>query len=185
MNSLTNLALLMFIFLSAAACQAAPASNYAGQETRAIKALSDQEVSDLLAGKGMGLAKAAELNGYAGPLHVLELADALKLTPEQRAKTQALKDAMTAKAIPLGKALVAAEGALDRLFSSKTITPSLLNTALDEIAALQARVRGTHLETHLAQVLVLTAEQNARYAELRGYTGAASIAPAAGAAHHR
>ncbi len=38
----------------------------------------------------MSLAQAAELNGYPGPLHVLELADALELTPEQRARTQSL-----------------------------------------------------------------------------------------------
>jgi hypothetical protein len=31
---------------------------------RSIKALSDQQVSDLRAGRGMGLALAAELNGY-------------------------------------------------------------------------------------------------------------------------
>jgi hypothetical protein len=34
-------------------------------------------------------------------------------------------------------------------------------------------VRLAHLEAHLAQVQILTAEQNARYAELRGYGRAA------------
>jgi hypothetical protein len=42
---------------------------YAGQQTRAIKALSSQEEQDLRLGRGMGLAKAAELNGYPGPMH--------------------------------------------------------------------------------------------------------------------
>ena len=41
-------------------------SPYVGQESREIKALSPQEISDYLSGKGMGLAKAAELNGYPG-----------------------------------------------------------------------------------------------------------------------
>jgi hypothetical protein len=54
-------------------------SPYAGDETREIKALSPQEVSDLLAGKGMGFAKTAELNGFPGPAHVLELASQLQL----------------------------------------------------------------------------------------------------------
>ena len=40
-----------------------------------IKALSDHEVSALLDGHGSGFAKAAELNGYPGPTHVLDLAD--------------------------------------------------------------------------------------------------------------
>jgi hypothetical protein len=36
---------------------------YAGMQTRPIKALSDQQIADLRAGRGMGLALAAELNG--------------------------------------------------------------------------------------------------------------------------
>jgi hypothetical protein len=48
---------------------------YAGFQQRTIKALSDQEISDLRAGRGMGLALAAEMNGYPGPIHALELAD--------------------------------------------------------------------------------------------------------------
>jgi len=36
---------------------------YAGMQNRTIKTLSDQQVADLNAGRGMGLALAAELNG--------------------------------------------------------------------------------------------------------------------------
>src|SRR5215475_1130417 len=64
-------------------CNAASAQShqpYAGFEQRPIKALSEQEVDDLRAGRGMGLALAAELNGYPGPSHVLELADRLDLS---------------------------------------------------------------------------------------------------------
>src|SRR5262245_64398212 len=59
-------------------------SAYAGLETRDIKALSAQQLADLQAGRGMGLAIAAELNGYPGPLHVFELADSLGLSPDQQ-----------------------------------------------------------------------------------------------------
>src|SRR5687767_11125254 len=52
-------------------------SPYVGQEDRAIKALDAKDVDGLLAGSGMGYAKAAELNGYPGPMHVLELAEKL------------------------------------------------------------------------------------------------------------
>ena len=65
-------------------------SPYAGMQTRAVKALSDQQIADLRAGRGMGMALPAELNGYPGPAHVLELADKLELTPDQRASVQAL-----------------------------------------------------------------------------------------------
>jgi hypothetical protein len=58
-------------------------SPYAGQEARPIKALSDDDQSALTQGRGMGFAKAAELNGYPGPMHVIELSQRLALTPEQ------------------------------------------------------------------------------------------------------
>ncbi len=41
---------------------AQPASPYAGQETNEIKAFSPKEIHDLVLGRGMGLAKPAELN---------------------------------------------------------------------------------------------------------------------------
>ena len=53
------------------------AATYVGQQNRQIKALSAQEQQDWLEGKGMGLAKAAELNGFPGPMHTLEHADAV------------------------------------------------------------------------------------------------------------
>jgi len=150
-------------------CAASPASPYAGQETRQIKALSAEDVSSYLAGKGMGLAKTAELNGYPGPLHVLELAEQLKLSAQQKAKTQELYNAMQAKAIEAGRALIDAEQKLDRLFASRAISPDLLDSSLKEIGALQAKVRGIHLEAHLQQAGILDAEQVARYNALRGY----------------
>ena len=67
-----------------------PVTPYAGQQSREIKALSANQAQDILEGKGMELAKAAELNGYPGPMHVLELAQALQLNQEQRASTQQL-----------------------------------------------------------------------------------------------
>jgi Spy/CpxP family protein refolding chaperone len=143
---------------------------YAGQESRELKALSADEIEGYLAGRGMGFAKAAELNGYAGPAHVLELSAKLDLTPAQTARTQALFAAMSAKAVVLGRALVEAERRLDRLFASKTVTSESLSAALAEIGTLQARLRGVHLEAHLAQVEILSPEQSLRYAALRGYS---------------
>src|SRR5882724_4009921 len=87
---------------------------YAGMQTRPIKALSEQQVADLQAGRGMGLALAAELNGYPGPSHVLELADKLALSADQRGKVQTLFNAMKAEAIPLESKLIEQEAALDR-----------------------------------------------------------------------
>ena len=82
---------------------------YAGLEQRAVKALSEQQIADLKAGRGMGLALPAELNGYPGPSHVLENADALGLSAEQREHTKGLFEAMKAEAVPVGERLIEQE----------------------------------------------------------------------------
>ena len=79
---------------------------YAGLQQRAVKALSEQQLSDLRAGRGMGLALAAELNGYPGPVHVLELADQLQLSDAQRHRMRELTDQMKAEAVPVGEKLI-------------------------------------------------------------------------------
>lgn len=161
--------LLALIPVSVQISAATPTSPYVGQEARDIKALSAEEVNAYLSGKGMGLAKAAELNGYPGPAHVLELASQLSLTPAQRARTEAVFASMESMAVSLGRVLVDEERRLDQLFATKSVTPEELTRSLDAIGALQATLRGAHLEAHLAQAEILTPEQNARYARLRGY----------------
>jgi hypothetical protein len=142
---------------------------YAGLETRPIKALSEQQIGDLRAGRGMGLALAAELNGYPGPIHVIELAQALGLSDAQRVKVQALLDAMKAETVPLGERLIAQEADLDRSFANKTITERVLATSTQAIGGTQAALRTAHLKYHLATLDLLTPMQVKRYAELRGY----------------
>src|SRR5215831_763132 len=78
---------------------AEPTSPYAGQEKQAIKALSGEETQGYLTGSGMGFAKAAELNHYPGPRHVLDLVEPLQLSEEQRHKTQAVFEAMRTEAM--------------------------------------------------------------------------------------
>lgn len=144
-------------------------SPYVGQELREIKALSPQEIADYRAGKGMGLAKSAELNGYPGPAHVLELAVQLELTAEQRAKTEALFQKMQSSAVTLGKELVEEERALDQLFASRSVNAAILASSLAHIGRLQAQLRQVHLEAHLEQTALLTPQQVAKYIQLRGY----------------
>ena len=116
------------------AASAEPQQPYAGFQMRHIKALSDQQIADLRAGRGMGLALAAELNGYPGPAHVLQFADPMGLTEAQRTKVQALFDAMKAETVPLGHKLIAEEADLDRQFAGKTITEASLASAIQAIA---------------------------------------------------
>src|SRR5262249_17074517 len=122
---------------------------YAGQQTRAVKALSDDEIAALRNGEGMGLAKAAELNGYPGPKHVLDLAQPLQLTDAQRGNIQAIFDRMSTAAKSLGRDLIAREQALDQLFANGEITSDRLAAATAAIAELQGRLRTVHLSAHL------------------------------------
>src|SRR5689334_9489263 len=101
--------LLLAALSLAVMCSAANAQShqpYAGFEQRSIKALSGEQIDDLRTGRGMGLALAAELNGYPGPSHVLELADRLDLSPDQRSRVQQLFEAMKRETVPLGTMLI-------------------------------------------------------------------------------
>jgi hypothetical protein len=146
-------------------------SPYIGQEGRAIKALSAEEVQAYLSGEGMGFAKAAELNHYPGPRHVLDLADKLQLSTEQRGKTQAIFHKMKSEAVNLGKQIVEKEALLDSRFAGGTISDAELKQLLAEIADLQGKIRATHLQAHLAQRQLMTADQIKYYDALRGYHG--------------
>jgi Spy/CpxP family protein refolding chaperone len=142
--------------------------------------LSDEQIADLRAGRGMGLALPAELNGYPGPVHVLELGERLGLTAEQRTRVQELHAAMKAETVPLGEHLIAQETVLDRLFATKSATPASVQASTTAIGATQGALRLAHLRYHLSTLDVLTPEQVRLYGELRGYghSGGHGHAPA-------
>ena len=160
------------LFASVGIVSAQHSQPYQGLEKRDIKALSEQQVADVKAGKGMTLALAAELNGYPGPSHVLELANQLQLSAEQKIDVGILFEAMKAESIQVGEHLLAEERKLDRHFSSQTITTDSLADQTRDIGGIQAELRNAHLKYHLLTKRILTAEQIKRYGELRGYVGA-------------
>jgi Spy/CpxP family protein refolding chaperone len=145
---------------------------YATHETREIKALSDDEAKQYLSGAGMGYAKAAELNHFPGPMHVLELADALQLSADQRRAVKALMDEHKAQARAIGARLVESERALEVLFRRPDVPQQALADAVKQAALLQGEYRLSHLETHRRMKPLLTAEQVAKYDALRGYGSA-------------
>jgi len=146
-------------------------SPYAGEESRAVSGLSADDIRALLGGHGWGLAKPAELNGYPGPLHVLELADPLELAPAQRKAVQASYDWMKARAQELGARYVEAEKALDELFKSGKADAGTLSERVALAEKLRAELRFTHLNAHLEVTRLLSPEQRRRYMQLRGYSG--------------
>ncbi len=148
----------------------APApSAYAGEQSRSIKALSASDITSLQAGAGMAYAKAAELNGYPGPAHVLELKSQLYLSDQQRTATEALMASHQAQARVLGSQLVEAERALDTAFASKSADAASVAALTQRIGTVQAQLRDEHLQTHLKQTALLSPGQIASYQALRGY----------------
>lgn len=137
--------------------------------SRAIKALSEQQIDGLRNGRGMAMAMPAELNGHPGPLHVLELASQLQLSDEQVARTKQLYADMQAQARAAGEDVIAAERELDTLFLEKRATPENVSSAVSRTALAQGTLRETHLRYHLVMMEVLTADQVAAYSKLRGY----------------
>ncbi len=144
-------------------------TTYSGLEQRPVKSLSSQQLDGFLAGKGMGFAKAAELNHFPGPKHVLELADELKLSQEQTAQTSTIFREMQQDARRLGRRYVALEAALDNEFRLDRIDEASLESLVTELAGLRGKIRLCHLAAHLKTRRVLTGKQIALYDELRGY----------------
>lgn len=144
-------------------------SQYSGLQNREIKALSAQQMDDLKAGKGMSLALPAELNGYPGPAHALELADKLKLTDEQKKRIQDLFTSMSAEAKALGLEVIEAERKLDLLFKNKTVNAQNLKEATLNAATAHAKLRESHLRYHLTTTEIMTKDQVDAYNRLRGY----------------
>jgi len=148
---------------------AADDSAYAGQENRDIKALSQHEITAYLNGKGLGYAKAAELNQYPGPKHVLELSKELGLSEEQIKQSQHIFDQMKVYAVALGQQFIAKEQELDKRFSGNDIDDESLALLLSEIGALKTKLRYVHLKSHLEQKAILSEHQVHMYDQLRGY----------------
>ena len=144
-------------------------SSYAGHTDRAIKALSAEQIEGLRAGSGMGFALAAELNGYPGPLHSLEVADAMHLSAEQRQKTQALYEEMLERSRALGERIVELEAELDAQFANRTITEDGLRRLTARIAEATGELRFNHLRYHLEMTALLRPHQVELYNRARGY----------------
>src|SRR5690606_4582975 len=172
MSSKMTLVFVMILAMLGGKSLASESSPYAGEEARAIKSLSEAEIDGLLSGKGMGYAKAAELNGYPGPAHVLELSEELSLTVDQRRQTEVIFSRMETSAKDLGADFVAAERALDEAFRSKVIDESSLSKLVKNVGDIETRLRAVHLSAHLQQTKILNDQQISNYLALRGYNRA-------------
>ena len=127
------------------------------------------EYDELRSGGGMGFAKPAELNHYPGPKHVLELADSLGLSDEQRDLVERIRAKMAGRAVELGREYLHAEQELNGLFADGDATEDAVLEQTVRVGELRSSLRSTHLIAHVETAAVLTREQIERYDRLRGY----------------
>ena len=145
-------------------------SKYIGQERREIKSLSNDDIKELRAGAGWGLAKAAEINGLPGPKHILEMKKEIELTAEQERTVVALYNDMNKEAIALGYKIIEYERELNNRFAERNIDEKVLDQLLTKISETYKSLRYTHLSAHLRTPSILTEAQIKKYNKLRGYS---------------
>jgi hypothetical protein len=145
-------------------------SKYAGEAKREIKSLSATDIEELQNGRGWGLAKAAELNGVPGPVHLLEMKEEIDLSPEQIRAIEEIYVKMKQEAVPLGLELIELERELNNHFANRTITDELLSQILQKITQVHGQLRYVHLSAHLKTPDILEPDQITLYNKLRGYS---------------
>lgn len=123
--------------------------------------------ADLESAAGAGMATYAELNGYPGPKHVLELEDALRLLPEQKRAIELIFNHMKSEATAKGGQIIRKEEELESLFRVGKATEKEAERRAREIGALRGELRAVHLRAHIKTHAILTPEQIKQYHTIR------------------
>jgi Spy/CpxP family protein refolding chaperone len=158
-------------------------SPYVSQLDSPVRGLSRQEVDDLLNGRGAGYARSAELNGYPGPRHVLDMREELTLSPQVVAQLEAIFSHMENRARQLGQQIVHQETELSQKFADNTLSETEMEAQVKELALLYGELRATHLQAHFQTLPLLSLEQVSKYNILRGYTN--TLDQASPSDHHQ
>jgi Spy/CpxP family protein refolding chaperone len=124
-----------------------------------------QDSASLAAGEGMGVAVEAEMNGFPGPKHVLDLKDKLGLTKDQIRKAENLVKLVGISASAKGNEIIEAEQELHGLFVSGKINEKLLRMKLENIGKLRGELRFIHMQAHLKMKQILNPDQIQQYYE--------------------
>jgi hypothetical protein len=169
----TTIACLSILVLVGATAAAEQLTSPYRQDVQAgLRGLNANEIAELRAGAGMGLARAAELNSYPGPRHVLDAVQAgqLQASPDQVTRIRRIFDEMRDAARRIGAEILSEEHRLEGAFQAAAITEPALLARVERIAALQGQLRAVHLRAHVATRAILSSDQVTRYNKLRGYT---------------
>ncbi len=144
-------------------------SSYAHSRGAEVTSLTDEEVRALRQGEGMGLARAAELNHFPGPRHLLDLASDLELSDAQVRRIRAIHDRMKSQAVAKGEDIIMAEKHLANLFASGDPTAQQMTQVTEHLGAMRGQLQAIHLLAHIEAARELSAGQIREYDKLRGY----------------
>ena len=170
LRSLAPVCVFALVSASASAQHAHGTSPYAHGQSAEIPSLTAEEIRELREGDGMGLARAAELNRFPGPRHLLELKAELGLAGRQLRRIEAIYENMKAQAVAKGETILAAERHLAGLFASGGPTAATVTQVTGHLGAMQGELRAIHLLAHIEAARELTPEQVESYHRLRGYS---------------
>ena len=145
------------------------ASPYAHGQSSEVSSLTADEVRELRNGEGMGLARAAELNHFPGPKHLLELVAELDLDQAQVERIQAIHKRMKGQAVAKGEEILEAESRLANLFASGQPSVAKLRRMTQQLGIMRGQLQAIHLLAHIESAGVLADEQIENYDRLRGY----------------
>jgi Spy/CpxP family protein refolding chaperone len=125
------------------------------------------DIESLENSEGAGMASYADLNGYPGPKHILDMQEKLNLSEEQLKDVQSIFEAMKENAQAKGEAIIAKEVELEQLFRLGKATESEAKTLSRTIGTLRGELRAVHLTAHVQAKQVLTKEQVTTYNSIR------------------
>jgi hypothetical protein len=115
------------------------------------------------------MAKLAELNGYPGPRHILDLGKELGLTTVEKEYIIIIYNDMKREALKLGQEILQIEKTANKLFANKSISDSELQRLIIKSAGNYGKLRYIHLTTYLKMMDILSQEQIILYNTLRDY----------------
>ena len=121
----------------------------------------------LLNGEGMGQAQYAEMNGYPGPKHILDLVDKLKLSDAQKKSIQEIYQEMNARVKELGKRIIGVEEEMHEAFRTGLVNESSVRDDAEQIGRMRGKLRAVHLIAHIKAKKLMTDDQIALYTKLR------------------
>lgn len=166
---LVGTCLIAMVSIQAKAQLVHESSSYAHSQGAEVVSLTDEEVRALRQGEGMGLARAAELNHFPGPRHLLDLASDLELSDSQVRRIRAIHARMKSQAVTKGEDIIMAEKHLADLFASGNPSARKMTQVTEHLGIMRGQLQAIHLLAHIEAARELSADQIREYDRLRGY----------------